>query len=503
MSVRPNSEKLPASRPPPDDAESADLFDYALIWDYITYFAHSVKRHWFFCAGVVASVLALSALLLWALPKTYRVETRLLAQRNQVIAALGNPGRNMPFDVDMPTRAAAETILRTDNLVSLVRQTNLVKRWEETRAPLGRLKDWVTGLLRKRPLDEEEKIDSMVGTLATKLTVTTGEGTVTIDIDWPDAKMAFLLVDAAQRNFFEARHVSEVSTISEAISILEGRATRLREEVEEDVENVEAARNELEKRKPKPLKPPPSIAAAAPAKQQQKKKRLDDDLAQLRVMLDTKKRAIADLEELRHRQIAELQLHIDEARATYSDAHPVVVDLQQQMDTLKNQEDSLQLTNLRQELQSLEEEASRRGAITPQEAGEIQGGRVTRRLPVEPQQLARAVSTEIEEAPIEQAKGDLRYAITKYQTVLDRIDSAQMELESARAAFKYRYSVLVPPEVPRSPLKPKKGPVIASAAIAGVLLAIFLAGLLDLRGGMVHERWQILRQLDLPVIGEV
>jgi uncharacterized protein involved in exopolysaccharide biosynthesis len=495
MTVNPKPESLVTSRaPPPADVENADLFDYALIWDYSVYFGRSVRRHGFFCAGILAAVLALAALLLWAFPKTYHVEAKLLAQRNQVIALLGNPGRNMPWDNDMPTRAAAETILRTDNLVSLVRQTNLVNRWRETRAPVGRLKDWVSGLLRRRPIDEEEKIDIMVGTLETKLTVTTGEGTVTIGIDWPDAKMAFLLVDAAQRNFFEARHVSEVSTISEAISILEGRASKLRYEIEEDVEYVEAARNELAKRKPKSLSLPPPLAATA---KQQQKKRHDEDRAQLRIVLDAKKRAIGDLEESRRRQIAELQSRIDEAKATYSDVHPVVVDLQQRMDTLKNREDSLHLATLREEIQALEAEAIRRGAFKPQEV------RLTRRLPVEPQQLAQAVSADIEDAPIEQAKGELRFAITKYQTLLDRIDSAQMELESARAAFKYRYSVLVPAEVPRSPVKPKKATVMASSAVAGLLLAIFLVGVRDLRSGIVYERWQILRQLDLPVLGEV
>jgi capsular polysaccharide biosynthesis protein len=44
---------------------------------------------------------------------------------------------------------------------------------------------------------------------------------------------------------------------------------------------------------------------------------------------------------------------------------------------------------------------------------------------------------------------------------------------------------------------------MASSAVAGLLLAIFLVGVRDLRSGIVYERWQILRQLDLPVLGEV
>src|SRR2546426_7630000 len=52
----------------------------------------------------------------------------------------------------------------------------------------------------------------------------TGEGTVTIGIEFPDPQQAYRLVNTAVENFLHARHAAEVSTISEAITILEARA---------------------------------------------------------------------------------------------------------------------------------------------------------------------------------------------------------------------------------------------------------------------------------------
>ena len=56
-----------------------------------------------------------------------------------------------------------------------------------------------------------------------------GEGTVNITLDWADPKMGYRLVNAAQQSFIEARHLSEISAISEAVSILLGRAASMRD----------------------------------------------------------------------------------------------------------------------------------------------------------------------------------------------------------------------------------------------------------------------------------
>ena len=58
-------------------------------------------------AAVFGVVIALTAVGLLVMPKTYHVQVKLLAQRNEVMTALSNPGRAVPWDADSPTRAAA------------------------------------------------------------------------------------------------------------------------------------------------------------------------------------------------------------------------------------------------------------------------------------------------------------------------------------------------------------------------------------------------------------
>src|SRR4051812_10124359 len=177
---------------PPNEA---DLFDYALIKDYLTYVLGSISRHRWFCAFVVVAIFGVTFVLLWALPKTYHCETTLLALKNSVLTKNVNPGAPEDWAED-PTRAAREAILRHDNLVALVRQTDLVKKWPRSRAPLLKLKDRIYEALRRgRPIPEEDQVAAMVGTLETRLDAEVASGTVTIALDWPDATTAYELVN--------------------------------------------------------------------------------------------------------------------------------------------------------------------------------------------------------------------------------------------------------------------------------------------------------------------
>ena len=91
-------------------------------------------------------------------------------------------------------------------------------------------------------------------------------------------------------------------------------------------------------------------------------------------------------------------------------------------------------------------------------------------------------------------------SIEKYQELLGRIDGATIELDTARAAFKYRYSVVRPAQVPKNPEKPKASVVLGGGLAAAVLFAAVAA---DLRAGRIVEAWQIERLLGVPVLAEV
>ena len=69
-----------------------------------------------------------------------------------------------------------------------------------------KLKDNLITSIAGQPT-EDQRIDNMIGTLEKRLNVYTGDGTVMISIYWPNAQMARQLVETAQQNFLEARHV--------------------------------------------------------------------------------------------------------------------------------------------------------------------------------------------------------------------------------------------------------------------------------------------------------
>jgi hypothetical protein len=471
---------------PADPVEEFQLIDLELLRHQAGFVRRSVGRHRLVATFTFLLVVALTGGVLAILPRTYHIETQLLAQKNSLMPALGNPSRTVPSDADAPTRAAHEAVLRRDNLVSLMKQTDLLNRWEATRPRLLKLKDWAIDTFGPAR-NEEERLQSMIEYLEKQLWVTTTDDTISIGIDWPDAEQGYRLLDAAQQNFLEQRHQVEVSAIAETISILEGHAQNLKESIDQamdDLNRAEAAKSA----RGKPLTSGPLLARRDPATEAQR-----SQASETRVMLDSKRQAIRELEDFRRRRLAELQVELAQARAVYSDAHPAVVKVLQSIAAL--QKDSPQLATLRQDERQLiseYEKFARLPAPPPGAAAAAAAAATAARksLPGSP-----------EETNAELARTRLRFAMAKYDSLLERIDSAKIELDTARAAFKYRYSVIRPPLFPKRPTKPNVPLVVALGVVLAVLVMFGTTALVDVRSRRLLEPWQVQRALDLPILG--
>jgi uncharacterized protein involved in exopolysaccharide biosynthesis len=467
-----------------DAGESADLFDWALIGSYATFALHSIRRHKLFFLLVWIGIVVCSLGLMVSLPKTYQVRTTLQAQRNQVMPALSNPTRAIPMDADAPTRLAAETVQRYDNLVALIQQSDLINRWPLNRAPLPRLKDALRRILFKPPTTEDQ-IDNFVYYLREKLWVSTGDGTVTIGIDFPDGDLAYRLVDGAMQNFLEARHAADVSSIAEAITILEGRLQQAQQELVASLQQLQTLRDEQQARGGKRARRS-TAEARAPAP-------VDQEVSRLLVSAQSKRRAIADLEEFRRRRVTEMQTRLQEQRAIFSENHPAVQDIQQSLDAVR--QESPQVAALKRELAPVEAELKRRGVA---EQAATESGRSA------PLVIQAEIDPREDEDPqIGYAKEQVRFALANYNSFHDRIEGARLELDSARAAFKYRYTIIHPAQKPRRPVKPNPKLVLAASLIAGLALALLSTTVVDLRSRKLLESWQVERALKLPMMGEV
>jgi uncharacterized protein involved in exopolysaccharide biosynthesis len=462
--------------PPPFEEHHEELFDWAKIRRYVAFSLGSVKRRFWLFLAIWCGMIGLAVVAIIVLPKSYMVESRLLAQKNAVLTVRADSNQ-----FEQPTKAAAETIMQTENLRDLLRQTNAIAEWPKTRAPINRLKDAVSGMLGSKAT-ADQMLENLTGLLEKNFNIyTTPDGSIVIQLTWPDGVMAYRLVDAAEQNFIEKRRSLEVSTIAEQITIYEGYAEKLKADVERQVAELQKSRDKNAPRLPKVVvKLPPS-------------KPFDPEIATLRAALESKRQEITELEEFRRRHLAELQTQLAEQSATYSQNHPVIVNLRQSIEDLK--QDSPQLVTLRQE------QAALRAQLTAHGDTVDVGGPSAAAL-ANPSEIFRSMGM-TDDAATEYARAQLRYTVEQYAQMRDRISAARIDLDTAKVAFKYRYSIVVPPEVPRGPTKPKPGLIIAAAVIVGFLLALFGTTASDLRGGRVIEVWQLENLLSGSAIVQV
>jgi len=479
----------------------------------VSFVLGSVRRHRLLFMAVLLTIVGGTIGVLLTFPKTYHVEAKTLAQRSSALVVRGDgPG------ADSLTRVAAETVKRRENLVALVQQTDLLHYMHDHRAPVQRARDAVVKALHLRVASEADQVDGLVDLLEKRLDVWTGESgnTVTIGIDWADAAMACRLVDAAQRAFLDARYAREVTALAEAIDILEGHTASMKAGVDDAVSGIEKMRASRDAPKDDAVgaalaSRPRVLVQRAPARPA---RAADPEAQQMKAELEGKQHAIDELEEARRRRLSELQSQLAEERTRYTESHPSIVNLKQSIAALSIE--SPQVTSLRQEAVELKVEHDRIGGVGA--ASELQGpaigatptfGNLIASAAGAPPQVPSDVLKldldlrEDRDPLMVYARGQLRDAMDKYAALRSQIETTAIDLETAKAAFKYRYSVVTPAHLPRGPVKPNVPLVVVAALVAALLCGCLLAVLADVRKGVLLEHWQVERLLGRPVLGEI
>ena len=518
----------------PSDAEEGEEegFDAEKFKDLAGFIARAPRRHPKLAAAIFVVVAGLGLAVAATMPRTYSAELKLLAQRNLVLPALSNPNRTVPRDADNPTKDVAVMIMRRDNLIALAKQADLVDRADSTRPAALRLKDRIFQKI-SGPVSDADKLRGFVGTLEKKLTVTADDTSVTIAIDWNDPQMAYELLTLVEKNFLEARYDADVAMITDAIGVLREHANT--ELAQVDAALAEFADAQAEQAKTAGNAPPsadgaaqkapatiaarpamvyrnsaPTTAAGSAAAPSAAAAQVDPDLAKA---LEEKRRQIKALDAERTREMDAMRQQLAQARLTLTPLHPTVQALQQKIDALN--EPSPELASLQTEEHAIMAQivaATPAPAAAPTPASSAGGA--PGKAPVAAYgapapaaaQAARATyippASQTDSGPTQLARSKLETAIHRYQDVMARIDSANIELEITRTAFKYRYSVITPAEVPRSPKKPIATLVGIGSFIAGIFLALAATAALDFFGGRFIETWQVKRALKIDVLGE-
>jgi uncharacterized protein involved in exopolysaccharide biosynthesis len=474
----PNRHDTGSGQPP---EESSDLFELKRLQEYAGFVLRSPLRHKGLAVAAFLAVVALGVAALLTVPKKWEVRATLLAQRSALMGTLSNPGMNREWDA--PTRAAREMLVRRDNLVALCNQTHLLERYLATRAPAVRFRDWIVEKVTGRERDKKKLLEGLVDTLDDRLWVQVSqEGTVTIGFVWADRDIAFELVQAAIQTFIEERYATEIKMVGETIAILEGHDAQVQKDIAATIGQLE------EKMRALRIRTPTRIAAEPrpPAPQ-------DEEVARLETTLLARRRALADLEEFRRQRLAELQSQLAQQVGVYAPEHPLVVSTRRAIESVSGP--SPQVETLRLEVGDLERQVARRG-------GRSDAGSAAALMRGEWAQMAR-MRLEAEDPRVEYERRQLELLLRQHSNLIDRIDAARIEMDTAQAAFKYRYSVVTPPQLPRGPVKPYGLLFIGGGIAGGIALALFLATAADIRSGRILERWQVEQQLGLTVLTEI
>jgi uncharacterized protein involved in exopolysaccharide biosynthesis len=507
--------------------ESAAELDGARVRELLGLIWRAPRRHPALAMGVLAvNLLATLVYALW-LPRSYEVDARIVGQRVLVMPSLGNPHRSVPTDADAPTRGAVDAILDQENVVSLVKDTNLLDRWEANRPKLMRWKDKAVRLVTPKPT-EEDRLRSMIGLVKKRLMVQADESTIKITLQWDDPAVAYDVVDLAQRNFLQRRSAMETAVIVDTITILEAEARTAREALAvalADAARLAAKNNAArmgvgekpEKGEKADGAATPGSAAGAPTMRTVTVVRptLNDSTTAEHVAnasglakeLDDKRAEIRAVEGPWQRNLADLRAKLADLRATYAEAHPAVMTLERRIaDASAEPKELVQLRAdekaLLAQIDSIPSGGAAKGKVTTTTIS-VPVNTPASALSPGATQGEGTVLLRDEPPELTEARTKLQAASRKYEERADRIDAARIELETARAAFKYRYRVVLPPELPKEPLGPGKPARLAGGAFLSLLVVFFAAGARDLLSGCLVEGWQARRRLRVPLLSEV
>jgi hypothetical protein len=502
------------------DGEVEKLVDVRQIADYAGFVLRSVRRHKMLAASMFLGVAILAALVAVLFPRTYHVEVKLLAQRNAVMTALSNPGRAVPWDADAPTRAAAETVLRRDNLIDLIAKTDLINEWDRRRPAILRFKDWVVAKATGYDLTGEDKLEALVYRLETYMIVEAGpigDGTVTIQLYWPDAEMAYRIVERARQAFLDARQAAETSAISESISILENYSQTLHDKVNRTLNEMTRAGarsgplEPVRATAPRPRRTAPLAPAfdplALPAVTADAGVAPNPEVMRVANQLRDKQDELTKIETHRQTELSAATARLGALKTVYTASHPSVQNEQQKVDSFTAE--SPQVAGLKKQVEDLE---ARYEALATADAERMEKENAKLRpftptvraaAPIDRDPVDEPLPTPRVNPAAEYANLTFRTELSQLQSILERTDGARIELAVSEAAFKYRYTVIKPAQVPREPESPNLRLMVMIGLMAAFALAVAGAVAKDLISNRIVEAWQVERQLGLPILGSV
>jgi uncharacterized protein involved in exopolysaccharide biosynthesis len=388
-------------------------------------------------------------------PQSFSTDARLLVRKADLMPALAHPRRSVPSGSDNLTQSAGDFVRDRQALRAIVERYDLTTRWDRDRAPLLKLKDDLMARLRG-PVPEADRVEALVDVLARRILVTVNGEVITVWARWSDAATAVDIVEGATDAYLQARRRVDIDAIADTYTLLERSVEAARLDVERHVETTRL----VTRRRPSGMVP--AALTAEPVRV------VEDPQRDRRAQLLAAERTADTLAAAHATTVRTLETQLAERISRATDRHPDVIALRRQLEQTRVVPESV--TQARAEADAL------RDVIDRTEQTERP---VVRSAPRVLAAGLAPLATEDEGAMY--ARALLESSIASYQDLLDRLSNTRIELDTARAAFDYRYALISGARTPNRPDSPNGLLLIIGAFGVGLVAGTGRAVLREVR----------------------
>lgn len=423
-------------------------------------------------------------------PRSYEVESRVLVQRTANLTG-AQAQYVSPEEMRNLAREYEEQVMARDNILAIVKQKNLVSRWDDMRQPHRRLIDKINRKMGKAAPSDDEKFEALVSNIEHRMKVWVDATTVTVKLEWSEPEAARDIVDAAVKNFLDARFQSEVGVIPARLKIQEGFVAQ----AHKDLESAATELVRLQKAND-PTKKVNLVIPQLPQGVNDKPVPIDADPA-LKAKLEGVRNQLAQAQQAKQQRLQELQNQLIEKQQTLAPGHPEVIGLKQTI-AATEASNSPQVAGLKAEEQQILNEMAAQQKAAQQKAAEARPTpRVAAPVPTPappPEVIAATAPKSVQDA---QVRFDTVTAT--YQTLVKQLQELQVQMQEQEAQYKNRYKITKPAEIPGGPKRPVALIAIAIGILASIAAVLMVAALADRFSGLFFEPRDVRDRLGLPV----
>lgn len=425
-------------------------------------------------------------------PRSYEVESRVLVQRTANLTG-AQAQYVSPEEMRNLAREYEEQVLARDSILAIVKQKNLVARWDDMRQPHRRLIDRIRHKMGKPAPSDDEKFEALVSNIEHRMKVWVDATTVTVKLEWAEPEAARDIVDAAVKNFLDARFQSEVGVIPARLKIQEGFVAQAHKDLESAATELVRMQKANDPKKKVNL-----VIPKLPRGVLDKPVPVDADPA-LKAKLEGVRGRIAQLQAAKAQRVQELHQQLIEKQQTLAPGHPEVIGLKQTIKATESQ-DSVQLAGLRAEETQIVNEMAAQQRAAQQKANEARPS--PRAAPAVAPDVATAAPEVIAAtAPKSVQDAQVRFdtVTATYQTLVKQLQELQVQMQEQEAQYKNRYKITHPAEIPGAPKRPVALIAIAIGILATIAAVLLVAALADRFSGLFFEPRDVRDRLGLPV----